>query len=119
MKLMNFLATIVCPKGLMKVRRFCHCGRMELPGLGLVLELVDQHNDFYSQPGRSFSIAVSWETIFPLAHMCGFNSYSVYWNQINAKQMYFGTCPSVVCGGLQFRPSELHVFQGQGSMTRG
>jgi hypothetical protein len=40
------------------------------PRLGLVLELVDQHNDFYSQPGRSFSIAVSWETIFPLAHTC-------------------------------------------------
>jgi hypothetical protein len=52
-------------------------------------------------------------------HMCGFKSYSVDWNQINAKQMYSGTCPAVVCGGLQFRPSELHVFQGQGLMTRG
>jgi hypothetical protein len=50
---------------------FVIVGEMEPPGLGLVLELVDQHNDFYSQPGRSFSIAVSWETIFPLAHMCG------------------------------------------------
>ncbi len=45
-------------------------GENRPPGLGLVLELIDQHNDFYSQPGRSFSIAVSWETIFPLAHTC-------------------------------------------------